>query len=106
MSANKPVLYLLPGLLCNEQCWTAQVDALSAVAEVRVPSFKQFDSLVAMAESVLAEAPARFSVVGHSMGGRVAWELLRLVEEGGGKTIDKFAVMDTGVHPVAPGETE
>lgn len=106
MNEAKPVLYLLPGLLCNEQCWTEQATALSAVAEVRIPSFKGKDSLVGMAESVLEGAPERFSIVGHSMGGRVAWEVLRLVEQGSGKEIDKFAVMDTGIHPVAEGEVE
>ncbi len=94
------VLYLLPGLMCDEAVWEAQVPGLSEHAEVRIPVFRGFSSLKAMAESVLADAPERFSVVGHSMGGRVAFELLALA----GNRIDRFAVMDTGVHPVQPGE--
>ena len=96
------VLYLLPGLLCDEAVWAEQEKALAPFADVRIPVFRGFDSLRAMAESVLADAPPVFSVVGHSMGGRVALELMRLA----GNRISKFAVMDTGVHPVAPGEAE
>lgn len=97
---TKAVLYLLPGLLCDEAVWAEQEKALAPFAEVRIPVFRGFDSLRAMAESVLAGAPASFSVAGHSMGGRVALELMALA----GNRIEKFAVMDTGVHPVSEGE--
>lgn len=97
---EKPVLFLLPGLMCDEAVWTHQQQVLSPYAEVIIPVFRGFNSLVAMAEHVLALAPERFSVAGHSMGGRVAWELMVLA----GNRIDRFAVMDTGIHPVNPGE--
>jgi pimeloyl-ACP methyl ester carboxylesterase len=106
---SKPVVYLLPGLLCDEAVWQHQTAALAAVAEVRIPVLRGFSSLTAMALQVLATAPPRFSVVGHSMGGRVAFEIMALVlaqtETGlNRKTIEHFAVMDTGVHPVQDGE--
>lgn len=99
---DKPVIFLLPGLMCDEAVWTHQAETLSAVADVRIPVFRGFDSLVGMAESVLAEAPERFSVAGHSMGGRVAWEVMELAAD----RIDKFAILDSGVHPVKEGEAE
>lgn len=98
----KPVVYLLPGLMCDEAVWESQQLALAPHAEVRIPVFRGFDSLRAMAEAVLRDAPERFSVVGHSMGGRVAFELSEIA----GKRIERFAVMDTGVHGVQPGEAE
>lgn len=107
---NRPVVYLLPGLMCDEAVWSAQSAALSQYAEVRVPVFRGYDSLAGMAAAVWREAPARFSVVGHSMGGRVAFELMALALGSTGvassqrKTIERFAVMDTGVHPVQDGE--
>ncbi len=101
MSA-KPVLFLLPGLMCDEAVWAEQVQALAPHAELRVPVFRGFDSLRGMAEHILAQAPARFSVAGHSMGGRVALELMQLAAD----RIDRFALLDTGVHPVQPGEAE
>lgn len=97
-----PCVYLLPGLMCDEAVWEHQRAALAPHAEVRIPVFRGFDSLRKMAESVLAGAPPRFSVVGHSMGGRVAFELMELA----GNRIERFAVMDTGVHGLAPGERE
>jgi pimeloyl-ACP methyl ester carboxylesterase len=100
--SQKPVLYLLPGLLCDARIFRTQVDDLAPVCEVRVPDFFGFDSLTAMAEHVLASAPARFSVAGFSMGGRVAFEIMRLAPE----RIERFCAFDTGVHPLAPGELE
>lgn len=100
--ASRPVVYLLPGLLCDEAVWTHQIAALSPRFELRVPDFRGMDCFQAMARKVLEGAPERFSVVGHSMGGRVAMELMHRVPE----RIDKFVVMDLGVHPVQPGENE
>lgn len=99
---DRPTLFLLPGLLCDEAVWIEQKKALASFADVKIPIFRGFHSLKTMAESVLKQAPERFSVVGHSMGGRVAMELINMA----GNRIDKFAVMDTGVHPVQPAEAE
>jgi pimeloyl-ACP methyl ester carboxylesterase len=102
MSA-KPYVFLLPGMLCDAAVWQPQIAALqSAGYTLGLPVFRGFDSFIAMAESVLKDAPAHFSVVAHSMGGRVAMELMRMAP----KRIDKFILMDMGVHPVAPGEEE
>jgi pimeloyl-ACP methyl ester carboxylesterase len=96
------VVYLLPGLMCDEAVWEKQVPVLLRHAEVRIPVFRGFSSLRVMAESVLKNAPERFSVIGHSMGGRVAFEIMALA----GNRIERFAVMDTGAHPVRDGEIE
>jgi pimeloyl-ACP methyl ester carboxylesterase len=53
-----------------------------------------------MAEKVLREAPPRFAVAGHSMGGRVALEALRLAPE----RIEALALIDTGVAALPAGE--
>jgi len=90
--SDKPLLFLLPGLMCDETVWLDQRDALAAHAEVIIPVFRGFDSLVDMATHVLDQASGHFSVVGHSMGGRVAWELMSLAPE----RIERFCVMDTG----------
>jgi pimeloyl-ACP methyl ester carboxylesterase len=55
-----------------------------------------------MAETVLDAAPARISLAGHSMGARVALEMFRLAPQ----RIERLALLDTGVHPLAPGEKE
>jgi pimeloyl-ACP methyl ester carboxylesterase len=94
----RPVVFLLPGLLCDDTVWRHQSAALSLQFDVRVPDFRGMDDFREMARSVLLDAPERFSVVGHSMGGRVAMELMFLVPE----RIDRFVVMDLGVHAVQP----
>jgi pimeloyl-ACP methyl ester carboxylesterase len=71
-----PVVILLPGMVCNRAIWAPQIEALEPRWSVRVASYPLHDSIGAMAESVLASAPRRFAVAGHSMGGRVALEIV------------------------------
>ncbi len=68
---------LLSGLLCDETFWTDIPRRLAAVAEIQVVSFRGFSSIPDMAQHVLDIAPQRFAVAGHSMGGRVALEIMR-----------------------------
>lgn len=94
-------LILLPGLLCDATIWRAQAEALGGVFDVRAQGFLDHDSLEAMARAVLAEAPERFALAGHSMGGRVALEILTLAPE----RVEQVALLDTGAHPPRPTET-
>jgi pimeloyl-ACP methyl ester carboxylesterase len=98
----KKVIYLLCGLLCDKVVWEAQAAALQPEYDVRVISFEGLDSMQAMAEKVLANAPDRFALAGHSMGGRVALEVYR---RAAGR-IDRLALLDTGYEPAAPDEAE
>jgi pimeloyl-ACP methyl ester carboxylesterase len=52
-----------------------------------------------MAEAVLRIAPDRFSVAGHSMGGRVALEVYRLAPN----RVVRIALLNTGYLPLAAG---
>ncbi len=96
----KPVLYMLPGLLCDETVFVPQTQGLAESIDVRVPRFLGFDSLTDMARHVLEIGPARFSIAGFSMGGRVAFEIMRLAPE----RIERFCAFDTGAGPKAEGE--
>lgn len=94
MSAATPVLWL-PGLLCDAAVWAPL--ALPGT----VVDYGAADSITRMAEIALAAAPpGRFALAGHSMGGRVAFEVLRLAPE----RVDRVALLDTGSHPLAAGE--
>lgn len=95
-------LFLLCGLLCDDVVWQAQADALRGDYDVRVFSFQGFDSLGMMAQAVLADAPPKFSLAGHSMGGRVALEVYRRAPG----QVERLALLDTGYEPVAEGEAE
>lgn len=94
-------LMLLPGLNCDAAVWAPQMAALKNEARCVIPAWGLRDSLTAMAEQVLAEAPTeRFSVAGHSMGGRVALEVFRLAPQ----RVERLALLSTGTHPLAAGE--
>ena len=93
-------LFLLPGLMCDADVWRHQHTHLADLAHIVAPDFRGYDSLPAMAASVLKTAPERYAVAGHSMGGRVALELWRLAPD----RISKLALLETGADPLAPGE--
>lgn len=83
----------LPGLMCDHAVWEAQVAALSTQYTCFVADYGEADSITAMAERALVAMPqARFSVAGHSMGGRVALELVRRIPQ----RIARLALLDTG----------
>jgi len=100
--AAKPVLLLLPGLMCDAGIWREQIAALAAAHDVRVPDFFALDSIEAMAAAALAMAEGPLDVAGHSMGGRVAMQMAVMAPE----RLDRIALMDTGAHPVVEGEAE
>ncbi len=97
---SKPSLILVPGLLCDSTVWLAQVAALHDLAEITVAEPPECDSLGAMAEAILKTAPASFALAGHSMGGRVALEILRRAPQ----RVARLALLDTGYQPLASGE--
>ena len=88
--------------MSDRAIWKAQLPALSARFEVRVFNFPGFDAITDMAESVLENAPRKFSIAGHSMGGRVALEIYRLASA----QVDRLALLDTGIYPAHEKEPE
>lgn len=99
---EKTNLVLLPGSLCDAQLWRHQIESLSTLCAIYAPHLTSCDSLESMAHAALAEAPARFALVGFSMGGRVAIEMMRCAPE----RIERLALISASAHPVAPGEAE
>jgi pimeloyl-ACP methyl ester carboxylesterase len=97
---HRQPLLLLPGLICDQTAWQQQIDTLSDVAVCTCPDFGSLDSLPAMAEHVLRSAPQRFSVAGHSMGGRIALQVYRLAPD----RVTRIALLNTGSSPRAAGE--
>ena len=100
MTETKPVLYLLPGLVCDETIWRHQVAGLSDHYDVRVPDYRHCDSIQGMAEVVLKTAPETIALAGHSMGGRVALEIVRRQQ----REITHLALLDTAAGPAVESE--
>lgn len=86
-------------MICDQTVWQEQIDALSNVAVCSCPDYGSLDSLPAMAEAVLQAAPQRFSVAGHSMGGRIALEIYRRAPQ----RVTRIALFNTGYLPLAEG---
>jgi pimeloyl-ACP methyl ester carboxylesterase len=102
MAPSKPLL-LLPGLMCDHSFWQPLIEspaAQSAGLACQVVDYGDADSLPAMAQRALDVAPPRFALAGHSMGGRVALEVVRLAPA----RVQQLIVMDTGYLPLAVGE--
>ena len=85
-----PIL-LLPGLLCDHRLYAGQLPALATRMEVTVADLTGSDSIAGLAAHVLATAPARFALIGLSMGGYVAFEILRRAPE----RVTRLALLDT-----------
>ncbi len=96
------VVLFLPGLLCDGRLWRDQVEALSGLRCV-VADLTHDDSLGAMAERALRALPAeaRLSVCGLSMGGYVAFEIMRRAPG----RVARLALFDTSARPDTPEQT-
>jgi len=92
-------LILIPGLMCDRMVWEAQIRDLSDIANCCVPDHRALDTLPAMAAAILEQAPATFALAGHSMGGRVAFEVFRQAPE----RVERLAVFDTRYQPLPAG---
>jgi len=84
-------LILLPGLICDRRIFA---DQLAAFPDSMVADYGLCASIQAMARRVLDAAPRRFALLGHSLGARVALEVVRQAPE----RVDRLALVSTGVH--------
>lgn len=97
---TRDTVVFLPGLLCDRAVWEPQIAMLSKRYDCVVADYGGADSLAAMAKSALASAPPRFALAGHSMGGRVALEIMRAAPQ----QVTRLALLDTGYQARAEGE--
>ncbi|MEO6215605.1 MAG: alpha/beta hydrolase [Sphingomonas sp.] len=91
-------LLMLPGLICDSRTFTSQFQAFDRA--MPAADYGDADDLAEMAAIVLAEAPPRFALLGHSMGARVALEVMRRAPE----RVTRLALVSTGVHLPSPTE--
>ena len=99
---DRPVLALLPGLLCDARLWRPQIDGLSDLIDPRVADLTQDDSITAMAERTLAGLPERFALAGLSMGGYVALEILRIAPA----RVTRLALLDSSAIADRPEDSQ
>lgn len=95
-------LVLVPGLLCTRALWGPQMAALSDIAEMSVADHTRHDSMAGIAKWILAAAPERFALAGLSMGGYIAYEIVRQAPH----RVTRLALLDTGSRADAPERSE
>ena len=98
MQANQTLVFACAHLT-DERLFAHQVTALSATYDCRVFAFRDLPTLGAMAVELLAHSPARFTLIGLSLGGYLAFELIRRQPE----RIERLVLLDT--RAVADTET-
>jgi pimeloyl-ACP methyl ester carboxylesterase len=94
-------LVLVPGLVCTSALWAPQMKALSPHATITIADHTRHDSVKAIAASILATAPPRFALAGLSLGGYIAFEIMRQAPE----RVTKLALLDTSAKPFDQNQT-
>lgn len=97
---SDPIVFI-PGLLCTEALYAPQIVAF-ADRPIMVANHREHDSVAAIAASILSQAPHRFSLIGLSMGGYIAMEILREAPE----RVGKVALLDTNPRADTPEQSE
>jgi len=94
MASSVPIL-LVPGLLCSARLYAPQIPALWPFGQVAVADHRRDADMAAIAARILKDAPPRFALAGLSMGGYIAFAMLRLAPE----RIARLALLDTSARP-------
>ncbi len=102
MAEALPIV-LVPGLTCLARLYAEQIPALWRFGSVTVADHTRDDSVAAIARRILAAAPPRFALAGLSMGGYIAFEIMRQAPP---ERVEKLALLDTGARAEAPEQTE
>ncbi|MCH8863222.1 MAG: alpha/beta hydrolase [Proteobacteria bacterium] len=91
---KKPALVLVPGLICTGDLWAFQIAALKEVTAITVVDHRAAGSLSELAAQILDDQPGPFALAGHSMGGYVAFEVMRQA----GDRVTKLALIATSAR--------
>ena len=97
MAEPLPIL-LVPGMLCSPRLYAEQLPALWRLGPLAIADTTRDDSVAGIAGRILADAPPRFALVGLSMGGYVAFEIVRQAPE----RVARLALLDTSARPDTP----
>ena len=101
MTTATPLL-LIPGLMCTGDLFRDQIVALSHERPVMVANHRRADSVKEIAAQILRAAPPRFALAGLSMGGYIAFEIMRNAPQ----RVERLALMDTSAAPDTPEASE
>jgi pimeloyl-ACP methyl ester carboxylesterase len=100
MDNTMPIL-LVPGLAGSPRIYAPVAAAMWRLGPVTVANHIRDDNMGAIARRILAEAPPRFALAGHSMGGYIAFEIMRQAPD----RVAKLALINTQARPDTPEAT-
>ncbi len=101
MAQRLPVVFV-PGLMCTGRIYEHQVQTLGQKHPVMLANHWSHDSMADIARSILYIAPEKFALVGTSMGGYVAFEIVR---QAPGR-VAKLVLLSTSAKPDTPERSE
>lgn len=96
-----PIL-LVPGLNCTAEVYHNQLPYLWQFGPVTIANHLVGASMAEIAANILAAAPPRFALTGFSMGGYIAFEILRQAPD----RVTALALLDTSARPDSSEATE
>lgn len=88
-------LILIPGMMCDARLFAPQVAHLSGEFDVQIPKLVGQNTIKGYANDILENGLDRFALLGLSMGGIIAMEILRIAPE----RVERIALLDT--NPLA-----
>src|SRR5512135_1268766 len=97
-SSNSLPVVLVPGLTCTARLYVDQIPTLWQFGSVTVADHRRDDSMANIARRILAAAPPRFALAGLSMGGFIAFEIMRQAPE----RVTRLALLNTQARPDTP----
>ena len=95
----EPVVFL-PGMMCDARVFAPQLAALSRERAVQVAPITGANSVEKIADQIVFHAPPKFALVGLSMGGIVAMEVIRRVP----LRVTRLALLDTTPFSETPAQ--
>ena len=101
MSDAVPIL-LVPGLACSPRLFAPQLPSLWQFGPVTIADTRRGSSMGEIARQILETAPPRFALAGLSMGGYIAFEIMRQAPE----RVLRLALLDTAPRADRPEQTE
>lgn len=88
---QRPFIAFACAHMTDERLYAHQIEALRASYDCKVFVFREQPSMAAMAEHLLANTPERFTLVGLSLGGYMAFEVIRQALH----RIERLVLIDT-----------
>ena len=86
---------LVPGLNCDARVYAGVAHALWPFGPVTIANHQTGATIEAIAEAILADAPPQFALIGFSMGGYIAFDIVRQAPE----RVLKLGLLDTTARP-------